>query len=118
MSPGDTAAALAAIKIIRNEPQRRKQLWRNIKFLKEELSELKLFPSESAILCLGLENATQALQISTRLKEAGIFAPAIRPPTVPTSRLRLSVMATHETSHLQQLLQILYLILKDCIVLT
>ena len=103
LSPADTAAALAAIKIVREEPQRRAQLWRNVNLLKKQLSALKILPSESPIICLSLATAAEALAVAKRLKEAGIFAPAIRPPTVPTSRIRISAIATHELEHIQQL---------------
>jgi 8-amino-7-oxononanoate synthase len=112
LSPADTAAALAAIKIIQHEPERRIQLDRNVSILKQlieqKLPQLKLLPSESPILCIQLASAADALNAGHQLKAAGIFAPAIRPPTVPTSRIRLSVMATHELAHLQQLVDALY----------
>ncbi|MGL5926659.1 aminotransferase class I/II-fold pyridoxal phosphate-dependent enzyme, partial [Chroococcidiopsis sp.] len=111
LSPADTAAAIAAISIVREEPERRQKLWQNIQYLKhlmtQELPQLKLLPSESPILCLQLEDAATALKFGLQLKEAGIFAPAIRPPTVPTSRIRFSVMATHELSHIEKLVEIL-----------
>ena len=107
LSPADTAAALAAIKIVQEEPQRRLQLWRNLELLKQLLAGMNLLPSESPIICLGLESASEALATAKRLKEAGIFAPAIRPPTVPSSRIRLSVMATHEPEHIQRLVEAL-----------
>ncbi|WP_013324692.1 8-amino-7-oxononanoate synthase [Gloeothece verrucosa] len=103
LSPADTAAALAAIKIIENEPQRRQQLWKNTALLKKQLSGFNILPSLTPIICLGLDSPQQALELAKKLLEAGIFAPAIRPPTVPTSRLRFSVMATHQASHFQQL---------------
>ena len=107
LSPADTAAALEAIKIIQKEPQRRARLWRNVDYLKQliiqELPALKLLPSASPILCLQLNDAASALKLGNQLKKGGIFAPAIRPPTVPTSRIRISVMATHETAHLEKL---------------
>lgn len=107
LSPADTAAAIEAIKIVQQEPERRVQLWQNIETLKlliaQELPNLKLLPSESAILCLQLKDAATALAAGIKLKEAGIFAPAIRPPTVPTSRIRISVMATHQTEQLEKL---------------
>jgi 8-amino-7-oxononanoate synthase len=101
LSPGDTAAALEAIKIIQSEPERRQQLWRNVKMLKEQLSGLNLLPSESPILCVKLDTPAEALQMAQKLKESGIFAPAIRPPTVPTSRIRFTVMATHQPEHIR-----------------
>ncbi len=100
LSPADTAAAIAAIKIVKQEPDRRRQLWQNINYLKHQLSGLKLLPSESPILCMTLDTPEAALNKAQQLMDAGIFAPAIRPPTVPTSRIRLSLMATHERSHL------------------
>lgn len=112
LSPADTAAALAAINIVRKEPHRRQQLWENVNYLKKSIQqycpELKLLPSESPILCLQFADAKEVLNVGQKLKSAGIFAPAIRPPTVPTSRIRLSVMATHQKVHLEKLIQSLH----------
>ena len=105
LSPGDTAAAVKAVEIIRQEPERIKQLWQNINYLLRELPSGKILPSQSSIICLGLNSPQAALHQSEILQQAGIFAPAIRPPTVPTSRIRLSVMATHTREHLAQLVQ-------------
>lgn len=107
LSPADTAAALAAVKVINQEPQRRTQLWRNAVYLQElitqQLPNLKLLPSESPIICIQLDSATAALEVAKHLKNSGIFAPAIRPPTVPTSRIRFSLMATHTPEHIEKL---------------
>ena len=107
LSPADTAAALSAIEIISTTPQLRHQLWQNIEYLHQlfaaYLPELKLIPSASAIIWIELPNAQTAIEMGIKLNQAGIFAPAIRPPTVPTSRIRLSLMATHTRSQLEQL---------------
>ncbi len=105
LSPADTAAALTAIAVIQDEPAIKEQLWRNIKYLKQQLSSDNLLPSQSPIICLKFDSPTTALNKSQQLQEAGIFAPAIRPPTVPTSRIRLSVMATHTLEHLKTLVR-------------
>ncbi|OKH18617.1 8-amino-7-oxononanoate synthase [[Limnothrix rosea] IAM M-220] len=107
LSPADTAAAIAAIKIIQTESGRRQELWTNITQLKQALGKAEIVPSESAILCFGLENPEQALNLGQVLIKKGFFAPAIRPPTVPTSRIRISVMATHSTQQMQNLIDIL-----------
>lgn len=110
LSPSDTAAAASAIKIIQLEPQRRAKLWANVDELKKLMQQLpnrKLLPSQSPILCFQLPTASAALQLGKQLKASGIFAPAIRPPTVPTSRIRLSIMATHESAHLHKLVEAL-----------
>jgi 8-amino-7-oxononanoate synthase len=105
LSPADTAAALKGIEVVKEEPATRKQLWQNINYLKYHLSHLELLPSKSPILCLNFDTPEAALDLSQRLMDAGIFAPAIRPPTVPTSRIRLSLMATHEQQHLDRLME-------------
>jgi 8-amino-7-oxononanoate synthase len=107
LSPADTAAALRSIEIITTTPHLRQQLWQNVDYLKQrfsqQLPQLRLIPSASPIICIELPDPRTAISIGSKLKQAGIFAPAIRPPTVPTSRIRLSLMATHQQSQLAQL---------------
>ncbi|NJR54691.1 MAG: 8-amino-7-oxononanoate synthase [Acaryochloris sp. CRU_2_0] len=113
LSPADTAAALAAVKIIREGGGLRSQLWQRVTQLKQALTTqlsppekqtgMRLLPSESPILCVQMSTPTAVLQASQQLLDQGIFAPAIRPPTVPTSRLRLSLMATHQPEQIEQL---------------
>ncbi|HLP88399.1 MAG TPA: 8-amino-7-oxononanoate synthase [Nostocaceae cyanobacterium] len=111
LSPADTAAALAAFQIVGSEPERREKLWQNVHYLKqlitEKLPDFQILPSESPIICFQLSDPTTALKAGEKLKAAGIFAPAIRPPTVPTSRIRLSLMATHEQQHFDKLVDVL-----------
>jgi 8-amino-7-oxononanoate synthase len=107
LSPADTAAALAAIEVVRNEPERRSRLWNNVRTLMQQLSEVNLLTSNSPIICMSLSSPAEALNAAQKLKDSGIFAPAIRPPTVPTSRIRLSVMATHQDEHIQKLIKVL-----------
>lgn len=110
LTPADTAAALAALEIVKTEPDRRDRLWANVAYLKTQLEQLstqndtfRLLPSDSPIVCLGLPDVATAMQMGQALQESGIFAPAIRPPTVPTSRIRMTVMATHSVSDIDQL---------------
>ena len=111
LSPGDAAAALAAIEILQKEPQRCHQLWKNVAYLRklfeEKLPHLKLFSSESPIFCFQLANPGDALWVEKQLISAGIFAPAIRPPTVPTSRMRITMMANHHRKHIEKLVDVL-----------
>lgn len=124
LSPADTAAALAAIHIVQTEPDRRDRLWRNVTQLKTQLQEWRatlpdkrtieaLLPSDSPILCLQGPNPATILDLGRSLRNAGILAGSIRPPTVPTSRLRFTVMATHEPAQLDRLVSTLGQIVGD-----
>ncbi len=110
LTPADTAAALEAVKIVQQEPDRRDRLHQNIETLKHSAfnnCQLPISNSISPIFSFPLKDAATALAASTKLKEMGIFAPAIRPPTVSVSRIRISLMANHESAHLQQLVEAL-----------
>jgi 8-amino-7-oxononanoate synthase len=110
LSPADTAAALAAIDVINTEPERRDRLWANIRYAQQQLAQiphLQCLPSDSAIICIAMPDVPTALAVSQQLQNGGIFALAIRPPTVPTSRMRLTLMATHSPDQIDRLAAIL-----------
>lgn len=115
LSPADTGAALAAVMIVQQEPARRQQLWNNVTYLNQQLDQLfdqstglvgplHRLPSGSPIICLECGSAATILQISHQLHQHGVWVSAVRPPTVPTSRLRITVMATHQRHHLDRLI--------------
>lgn len=99
LPPGALGASLAALKIVREEPERRERLWGNVKMLK----------GRSPIISIKIGDARKTMEISQRLFDKGIFLQGIRPPTVPegTSRLRLTLMAMHTEGQIQKLLQAL-----------
>lgn len=114
LSPADAAAALAAVRLVRAEPERRDRLWANANYLKAglgaiaaEFPETRLLPTDSPILCLQVRDPETVLALGDRLLAAGCWVGAIRPPTVPVSRLRITVMATHERDHCDRLLDAL-----------
>ncbi|UNU23402.1 8-amino-7-oxononanoate synthase [Microcoleus vaginatus] len=110
LTPADTAAALEAVRIVQQEPERRVRLRQNIetfKYCAITNHQLPISNSISPIFSLPLKDAAAALTVGSKLKDLGIFAPAIRPPTVSVSRIRISLMATHELAHLQQLVEAL-----------
>ena len=99
MPPSTAAASLKAIEIIKNTPQRRKQLWKNTQRVNDALKNMGFdtMNSQTPIIPILVRDPDIAVDFSKRLFERGIFVSAIRPPTVPknTARLRLTVMATH-----------------------
>jgi 8-amino-7-oxononanoate synthase len=110
LPPAVMAMALAALDLVKQEPQRRDVLWANCRSLKQGLTKLgfELGSSESPILPLMVGDATKCMELSERLLERGVFAQGIRPPTVPpgTSRLRITLMATHTAAQIERALKI------------
>ncbi|RLT09175.1 MAG: 8-amino-7-oxononanoate synthase [Planctomycetota bacterium] len=108
LPPAICAAAVAAIEIIRSEPERRTTLWQNCEFVRRELAQLKIDVSPSSvgpIIPILLGNPDAAVAAQQKLEEHGCLVAAIRPPTVPhgTSRLRISLSAAHDESALKTL---------------
>lgn len=109
LSPGDTAAAIAALEIIRTEPDRRHQLWQNIRHCQNLLAQAHIpcLPSDSAIFGLNFGEISTNLAIAQGLNQAGFLAPAIRPPTVPTARIRITLNSAHQAHQIEQLVDTL-----------
>ena len=109
LPPAIMAMAIAAVDLVRREPQRRETLWRNCRALKLGLGGLgySLPESQSPILPLIIGDADKCMRYSERLLERGVFAQGIRPPTVApgTSRLRITLMATHTTEHIDRAIE-------------
>ncbi|MEN8148368.1 MAG: 8-amino-7-oxononanoate synthase [Planctomycetota bacterium] len=100
LGPAMVAAAAESLRIVRAEPERRAALRENARRLREGLLAKghRLIGDEEvpmAVVVLGSPDA--AVTVAETLRDRGILAPAIRPPTVPegTSRIRLTPMATH-----------------------
>lgn len=110
-TPGSAAAATAALQIIEQEPERRTRLWENRARLAQGLLQLgfHLAASESPILPILVGDPDRAMTMAQSLLDQGVYAPAIRPPTVPpaTSRIRLTITADHTIEHIDRALVIL-----------
>jgi 8-amino-7-oxononanoate synthase len=104
--PALAAAGLAALELLESHPHRVERLTLNAAALRAALAAegLAVGGSETQIVPVGVGDASRAMELSERLLERGVFAQGIRPPTVPegTSRLRLTVMATHRVGELER----------------
>jgi 8-amino-7-oxononanoate synthase len=105
LSPPAVAAAGAALDLLIEEPRRVDRLHRNANIMREALAGHGLATGDSTtqVLPLVVGEADHAVRVCERALEKGIFAQAIRPPTVPegSSRLRLAVMSSHTRTELQ-----------------
>jgi glycine C-acetyltransferase/8-amino-7-oxononanoate synthase len=106
--PGAAAAVIAALGIIQREPERRQRLWANRDRLCAGLNRLgfSIGASASPIIPIIIGRADRALVFAKQLLLNGVFAPAIRPPTVPesTSRIRVTITSEHTPTQIDQAL--------------
>jgi glycine C-acetyltransferase/8-amino-7-oxononanoate synthase len=109
--PPAVAGALAALELVVEQPERIAKLQANADTLRAELARegFDVAGSTTQIVPLVVGEAAQAMRICELAIEGGVFAQAIRPPTVPegTSRLRLAVMASHSRAELREAAQVL-----------
>lgn len=103
------AANLAAVAAIAADGGRRQRLAENIALFRMLLADagLTLGASATAIQPLLLDSSAKALEISRSLMARGFWVAAIRPPTVPTPRLRITLSAAHDAAQITALAQAL-----------
>jgi 8-amino-7-oxononanoate synthase len=106
LPPPVLAAAQAALELLEVEPERVERLSANAATLRDGLvaEGLTAGGGTSQIVPLEVGDAARTMELCELLLECGVFAQGIRPPTVPpgSSRLRFSVMATHEEAELRE----------------
>jgi 8-amino-7-oxononanoate synthase len=104
-SPPSVAAALAALELLRDQPRQVERLLRNAETLRGALADrgFAVDGDGTQIVPLIVGESALALDVCERALKRGVFAQAIRPPTVPpgSARLRLAAMATHKPNELQ-----------------
>jgi 8-amino-7-oxononanoate synthase len=103
-SPAATGAAAEALRIVAAEPHRGPGVVAAAARLAQALAGLgyDVGRPAAAIVPVFVGGGPEAMALSSRLLDHGIFVPAIRPPSVPpgTARLRVTVTAAHAEEHL------------------
>jgi 8-amino-7-oxononanoate synthase len=109
--PPAIAGALAALEVLVEQPRRVDRLQANAEILRAELARegFDVSGASTQIVPLVVGEASTAMRVCEAALERGVFAQAIRPPTVPagTSRLRLAVMSTHTKDELRDAARVL-----------
>ena len=97
--PASAAAAIQAIKLLSEEPFRRKKLTESAALFRQKLLShgVDIGDAEAHVVPVFVKTPQRAVQIAASLVRDGFFVPAIRPPSVPTdsSLLRVSLSYIH-----------------------
>ena len=110
-TPAATAAALEALHIIQNEPERFENLWDVTNYALKRFREegFEIGETESPIIPLYVRDAEKTFVVTKMAYDAGVFInPVIPPACAPQDTLvRFALMATHTRDQVEQAVQIL-----------
>ena len=100
MPPASLAGVLAALDVMRDEPERRERLWKNTRRVAEGLRSLgfEIGATETPIIPVLAGDMWRALTLWRALFDAGVFTHPIVPPAVPPDRCRIRVSMSAEHS--------------------
>ncbi|MFH1854619.1 MAG: 8-amino-7-oxononanoate synthase [Candidatus Omnitrophota bacterium] len=106
LPPAIVSGCIKAIEIAIKDKDLRKRLWQNAERFKTGLKGLGFdtMGSETQIVPVLTGDVSSTMRTAERLFDMGIFAPGVRPPTVPKNkcRIRVSIMATHKDTHIDK----------------
>jgi 8-amino-7-oxononanoate synthase len=99
ITPASTAAALQAIEIMKNEPERQENLWKLTNYALEGFRNMgcEIGNTSTPIIPLFIRDNFKTFKVTTELFEEGVFVnPVVSPAVAPHETLiRFSLMATH-----------------------
>jgi 8-amino-7-oxononanoate synthase len=103
------AASIAAIDEIDNNPALVEKLWHNQRRAVEGIKAVgfEIVSEDTPVIAILVGDIQATLSFADKLKTNGIYAPAIRPPTVKTPRIRVTVSAAHSDEDIGELLTVL-----------
>jgi glycine C-acetyltransferase/8-amino-7-oxononanoate synthase len=111
LPPAVVGATLAALYLVKTEPQLRLDLHQKVAYFKKQLRKNgirdNLGPSQIIPVLIG--DSEKTLAIADELQKNQIYVKAVRPPTVPegSARLRFSITRYHQEKDLQNCAQVL-----------
>ncbi len=102
--PSAAAAAIAALEVMQQEPERQTRLWENTAYMAKALQELgfDINTSETPIIPIYIRDNFLTFQFTQELFKEGVFVNPVVSPAVrsDSSLVRLSIMATHTKAQL------------------
>jgi len=117
MTPASVAAVLASLQILKEEPERIERLHYNAEKVRRGLTAMgfRVLPGKTAVVPVVIGDDLKTFLFWRELFEAGVYVNAVISPAVPPGMqlLRTSFMATHEDSHLDQILEVFQRVGKE-----
>ena len=110
LPPAVIACNLASLKLIKDEPQRRKALLSLSERLRVRLTGLGFcVPGSSQIIPVILGDNLRTLEFAKKVQAKGYWVLPVRPPTVPAgqARLRLSLSYYHNQETVDKLIDVI-----------
>ena len=108
-SPATIGATRAALKVIKENPSLRKQLWDNASMLYNGLQDMgfEISPEISPVIAVNAGSKVNALAMWAKLFNRGVYVNLVLPPATPNSQclLRCSVSAAHTRAQLEIVLE-------------
>jgi glycine C-acetyltransferase len=109
LAPPTACAALKAIEILEREPERVTRLHDNVNAMRSGLRSLgfDVVDSPTGIIPIMIGDTAEAIRMSDRLLEAGIFVVGFGFPVVPEghARLRVQMSSEHTPQQIEQTLE-------------
>lgn len=106
ITPASTAAALKAIDIMEQEPERQEQLWKLTNFALDGFRKMgaEIGNTSTPIIPLYIRDNDKTFKVTTELFNEGIFVnPVVSPAVAPQDTLiRFSLMATHTQEQVER----------------
>lgn len=116
IAPAATASVLAAMKIMRSEPERQELLWSNTNYALQCYRDLgfEIGHTQSPIIPLFIRDADRTFLATRMIFDAGVFVTPVVPPAVPSqdTLIRFAIMATHTHQQIDIAIDKIYQVFK------
>jgi 8-amino-7-oxononanoate synthase len=107
-SPSVIASTRVALRIVRDRPELRRQLWDNAQRLYDGLKAqgFQVGPDASPVVAATVDDRAQAIGFWNQLMHRGVYVNLVMPPATPTNSclLRCSVSAAHTREQIDTIL--------------
>lgn len=115
--PSATASVLAALHIMRSEPERQEALWDNTRYAMKSFKDLgfEIGHTQTPIIPLFVRNTDKTFLLTHKLFEKGVFVTPVIPPAVPSedTLIRFALMATHTHQQIDFAVDKIYTCFKE-----